>query len=205
MDRDRIEKLQAQVAEISAELEALKAKAEPEWVPFPGEIIEYPTHDGYAVRIATGEVDEDGDPFAYVNGESNGVTNVFHCARPLSDPNVIQLRPHKAGDPIPCKGDERVLYRIGGGMLRMIMRAGDLDWSKRISWAPVPREARVTNREEALSIALTLLYETQPPAIQESLLRMAQEHFDGSRSLGGFPEEMRGRFYSEDNPRRQES
>lgn len=65
-------------------------------------------------------------------------------------------------------------------------------------------EARVANLEAALGITLTLLYETQPAAIQQTLLRMAQEHFDASRSLGGFPEGMCGRFYSEDNPRGQD-
>ena len=129
MDRDRIEKLQAQVAEISAELEALKAQ--PEWVPFPGEIVE--VSDGGSQWIVR-KFHSMKDRRYMTHGGA-----LWNFARPLSDPNVIQLRPHKTGDPMPCEGGERVFYRIGGGMLRMIMRAGDLDWSKRISWAPVPR------------------------------------------------------------------
>ena len=134
MDRDRIEKLQAQVAEISAELEALKPQ--PEWVPFPGEIVEVRDNDSTPSDRWMVDRFEELEP-----GECHPFEcqrSVWQQARPI--PNVIQLRPHKAGDPMPCEGGERVLYRIGGGgMLRMIMRAGDLDWSKRISWAPVPR------------------------------------------------------------------
>ena len=149
MDRERIEKLQAQVAEISAELESLKAKAEPEWVPFPGEIIEtraYTEAHTWQLRVATGGTDKMGRVTTYLNGERSGEVTTWADARPLSDPNVIQLRPHKAGDPMPCAPDTLVIVRFCNGIIPNVNRpASEWEWVARGSggysiaaWAPLP-------------------------------------------------------------------
>ena len=142
MDRERIEKLQAQVAEISAELEALKAKAEPEWVPFPGEMIEVRSNDTdvWRVRIATGEV-VGRRVQVFCDGERGGQVMGWEQARPLSDSNVIQLRPHTPGDPMPCDRKQQVVVRYNGELCHSY-NAGDAEdrnWYHVTAWAPLPK------------------------------------------------------------------
>ena len=135
MDRERIEKLQAQVAEISAELESLKAKAEPEWVPFPGEFVLCRNYEGdqWELDRFTGHIT---DPLGW------------HCERaawsyiqPIKNPNVIQLRPHKAGDPMPCEGGQKVLVRYTQtmGIPHATGDARDRNWNQVTAWAPLPK------------------------------------------------------------------
>ena len=143
MDRERIEKLQAQVAEISAELESLKAKAEPEWVPFPGEIIEtraYTEAHTWQLRVATGGTDKMGRVTTYLNGERSGEVTTWADARPLSDSNVIQLRPHTPGDPMPCDEGRIVFVRytdrdFGYGF----GHGSQIHWREVTAWAPLPK------------------------------------------------------------------
>ena len=139
MNRDRIEKLQAQIAEISAELEALKAKAEPEWVPFPGEMIEVRSsdEDSWRVRIATGEA-VGGRVQVFCDGEMGGQFMGWGQARPLSDPNVIQFRPHNPKNPMPCNSDTNVVARLLGGTIRSNCAAAFI-WSQITAWAPLPK------------------------------------------------------------------
>ena len=132
MDRDRIEKLQAQVAEISAELEALKAQ--PEWVPFPGEIVEVRDNDSTPSDRWMVDRFEELEP-----GECHPFEcqrSVWQQARPI--PNVIQLRPHTPGDPMPCDYKQQVLCRNEYGTWSM-GQAAHIVWDRVTAWAPLPK------------------------------------------------------------------
>ena len=86
---------------------------------------------------------------AYIPGESlvyrTGYETYWRHARPLSDPNIIQLRPHTPGDPMPCSGDTKVMVRIKGGRL-LTGDADEWDWKcdphgssvDIVAWAPLP-------------------------------------------------------------------
>ena len=136
MDRDRIEKLQAQVAEIGAELELLKA--EPEWVPFPGEMIEVRSsdEDSWRIRIATGEV-VGRRVHVFCDGEMGGQVMGWEQSRRLSDLNVIQLQQHTPSDLMPCERDQHVLCRMANGSWTIGI-AHHVTWPNVNAWALLP-------------------------------------------------------------------
>jgi hypothetical protein len=47
-------------------------------------------------------------------------------------------------------------------------------------------EARVHNLELALHIMISVVREMAPPALQDTISQMSLDHFDSSKSLGGF-------------------
>ena len=129
----RIEELEAKIAEISAELEALKAQ--PEWVPFPGEIVE--VSDGLSQWIVR-KFHSMRDRRYMTHGGA-----LWNFARPLSDSNVIQLRPHTPGEPMPCRDDVSVIVRFGDGA-HVTDFAGNVYWDAAskprnaiVAWAPL--------------------------------------------------------------------
>jgi hypothetical protein len=131
--------LQTELAALKARISEIEAQmAEPEWVPFPGEIVEGRDSDGDEWVVGRFVECNPENAFPWDCGVESWVN-----IRPLSDPNVIQLRRHTPGDPMPCDGNTRVLYRLRDGMLRMMGHAEDIDWSANgygvTAWAPIPR------------------------------------------------------------------
>ena len=122
--------LKYRIAELEAQL------AEPEWVPFPGEIVEV-SEGGtqWAVR-----------KFQHMTGVRYGTYGgaLWNLARPLSDPNIIQLRPHTPGDPMPCDSDQQVIVNRKSGIEIGVSRF--FDWGtwcddpkyRIVAWAPLP-------------------------------------------------------------------
>ena len=127
-----LDALKRRIAEIEAQM------AEPDWVPFPGEMIEVRNNDtdSWLVRVATGEV-VGGCVQAFIDGETNGMFMEWRQARTLSDPNVIQLRPHTPGDPMPCDGKSMVVVRIPDGRIAS-GKAYSWAWDGIVAWAPLP-------------------------------------------------------------------
>ena len=122
-----LDTLKRRIAELEAQL------AEPEWVPFPGEIVEV-SDVGTSWHVARFRSHEDGREFPF-RSSPNGVS--WKYARPLSDPNVIQLRPHTPGDPMPCDGKSMVVVRIPDGRIAS-GKAYSWAWDGIVAWAPLP-------------------------------------------------------------------
>ena len=68
----------------------------------------------------------------------------YDFCKPLNDPMVIQLIPHKPGDPMPCKGNQFILVKFGNGSYDNA-RADDWYWdtyedapdSEIVAWVPM--------------------------------------------------------------------
>ena len=123
--------LKYRIAELEAQMN------EPEWVPFPGELIEVRNvggpEDGWKIRRF---VSKGGSVAPFVcEGEGNNYR--WMNARPLSDPNIIQLRPHTPGDPMPCDGKSMVVVRIPDGRISS-GKAYSWAWDGIVAWAPLP-------------------------------------------------------------------
>lgn len=126
--------LKYRIAELEAQMN------EPEWVPFVGEIVEVSDNDLDEKWTARRFASYSGN--AEYRYRSDNGEYWKHC-RPLSDPNVIQLRPHRPGDPMPCDDNTRVIYRLRNGDYTTEW-AFNLDWGVQDypateidAWAPV--------------------------------------------------------------------
>ena len=121
-----LDALKRRIAEIEAQM------AEPDWVPFPGEIVEGRDRDGdeWVVSRFVERVPE------RCHQWDCGVDMWIHV-RPLQDPNVIQLRPHTPGDPMPCDGKSMVVVRIPDGRISS-GKAYSWAWDGIVAWAPLP-------------------------------------------------------------------
>ena len=124
-----LDTLKRRIAELEAQMN------EPEWHPFAGEIVEVSDfgHD-WIVRQITAY--NPGDDFPYKTGKGTD----WKYARPLSDPNIIQLRPHTPGDPMPCDGHVRVIAHYGDLDVDnyVIGQACSRNWKDVTAWAPLP-------------------------------------------------------------------
>jgi hypothetical protein len=104
--QDRIAKLEKELKQLKIDLAEDDEITEVVWKPRVGEIIlvsdnkeqwYYSKFSGY----------EDDDSYCGVEGE------YWTYAKPLNDPMVIQLIPHKPGDPRPCDEDKDVIALHG--------------------------------------------------------------------------------------------
>jgi hypothetical protein len=106
--QDRIAKLEKELKQLKIDLAEDQEITEAVWKPRVGEIVEM-SDDGetWLLRRFVGPdgaedpLDEFGESFAYY--------------RPLNDPMVIQLIPHKPGDPNPTKENSFVLIKYRSG------------------------------------------------------------------------------------------
>ena len=120
-----LDTLKRRIAEIEAQMN------EPEWVPFPGEIVEV-SDAGKEWVVRKFYKYKTGEEFPYVSDFAK-----WGHARPLSDPNVIQFRPHTPGDPMPCSRAARVVVRLLSGEISS-SEAGTWVWEGITAWAPLP-------------------------------------------------------------------
>lgn len=130
--QNELTQLKGRIAEIEKQIK------ESGWVPYPGEIVEVSDYGEEWVvrRIASCDAEEE-FPYRCEDG------SVWKCVQQLSDPNIIQLRPHTPGDPQPCDDNTRVIYRLRNGDCTTEW-AFTLDWgiqdfpaTEIDAWAPV--------------------------------------------------------------------
>jgi hypothetical protein len=109
---DRIAKLEKELKQLKIDLAEDDEISEAVWKPRIGEICEF-SDDGvkWCVDRFLDKFDDDGErKYQYI-----GDWDVHRDCRPLNDPMVIQLIPHKPGDPNPTKENSFVLIKYRSG------------------------------------------------------------------------------------------
>ena len=105
--QDRIAKLEKELEELKESYMKDEDAKENTWTPREGEICEF-SDDEDIWHIERFVVKTDDTKYPYVS-----YTEAYKYCRPLNDPMVIQLIPHKPGDPMPCDGHKDVITLHG--------------------------------------------------------------------------------------------